>query len=140
MCMGTLYSKKKQDKIRKAAQRRGYITVYKVAWKKRKWSYPPFYSEYGAYKKGIQKARSLYHREGGWHGFLDLRSAKKYVSSIDIILVCKAKASWIKDCGHSRGKKTILLTHLCFPKFPDTKVTVKEFKEQYKKWKKNGGN
>jgi hypothetical protein len=137
MCMGTPYSKEKQDKIRKAAQKRGYINVYKVAQKASYSFYAPMQD--GLYTVGVQKAHNLELENGGWHGFLDLKSAEKWKIKDDVILVCKAKVKWIKNCGssfwpNSRRLRTVLLTHLCFPKFPKTTVTVREFREQCKKW------
>ena len=140
MCLGIPYSKEEQDKIRKAAQKRGYIRVYKVVKSRR--SRFIACCQQTKFKAGVQRAQGLkspYAHSAGFHGFRDLESTRMWQNELEIIIQCLAKAEWIIDVGRFGEEETIRLTHLCFPKFPNTKVTVKDFKEQYKKWKKNGG-
>lgn len=135
MCMGEPYKKRKQQEIKSAAKRRGYVTVYKVVWKDQACFRSAVFRD--RHKPGIQKVRYLNEPESGWHGFLDLKSAERYRRArlapyTYKILRCKAKAEWIIDCGEKDSMKTILLSRLCFPKFPDTRVTVREFRERCK--------
>jgi hypothetical protein len=91
---------------------------------------------------------SIFDSYKGFHAFCDLKSANNYklrlaiktfpyisvaVRNNEIVIKCLAKRSWVIDVGVDINTNTIRLTKLCFPKCPNKKVTVREFRNELKK-------
>lgn len=148
MCLGTPVSERQLSRIKKEAQKRGYIRIYKVVqlgtahFAHPNYSYPLIPYEYS-----VQEAKNLGNSDAGWHGFRNKKSAEQWLEDSkvmdlsEVTIECLAKPEWIIDAGIYKrplcfpmsksmpAMETIRLTRLCFPKFPKTKVTVREFRK-----------
>ncbi len=132
MCMGNPLPKKKQDQIRADTRKRGYIRVYKLVFCKNNQYTAIVWSRTHGF--GIQTSEKIPgENEPGFHAYLTKNSAKNGGFCYDKIIECLAKADWIIDVGTSHEEtqkvKTVRLSKLCFPKFPNTKITVREFRQ-----------
>jgi len=145
MCLGKPVSERQLSRIKKEAQKRGYIRIYKVVGVKTDHFHPPLMPGPSYYKYGVQKAVNfnsiLLQEDAGWHGFRNKKSAEQWIDLSEVTIECLAKPEWIIDAGIYKtplcfpmsksmpAMETIRLTRLCFPKFPKTKVTVREFRK-----------
>jgi len=149
MCLGTPVSERQLSRIKKEAQKRGYIRIYKVVGVETDHFHPPLMPKPSYYKYGVQKAVNFNSvlLDAGWHGFRNKKSAEQWLEDSkvmdlsEVTIECLAKPEWIIDAGIYKrplpfpmsksmpAMETIRLTRLCFPKFPKTKVTVREFRK-----------
>lgn len=144
MYLGQAYNESYSKRRIRELTTNGYIRVYKVVHLAKK-SFTCLLRWRGKYKSGVQTAKLIDDKEWisnsgdwGWYAFTDRRSAEIYADCPkNIVIECLAKPEWILDIGHDEygceKLRTIRLKKLCFPQFPKTKVTVKEFREALKK-------
>lgn len=130
MCMGIPISEADKEKLLKAARKRGYIRVWKVARLEPDRFRAPL--RCCTYKAGVRQSDSV-----GYHGFLSRKAARSYAISggliHEVVLQCLAKPEWLKTAGATQAEgPTATFTKLMFPEYPDRRVTVAEFRAAIK--------
>lgn len=148
MCLGEQVSEKVKNKtIKKLTINGEYIRVYKVAVpKKRKYFKAEIFCS--IYRQGIRRAVNngkSPSADWGWHVFLNRKSAESWKGPDCVVIECLIKPEWIKDMGyyqlsldilnHFITPNTATLKYICFPSFPNKKVTVRNFRKAYREWK-----
>jgi hypothetical protein len=133
MCLDSNLRTESERRIRDLAKRRGYIRVWKVCditWDNQKRTGRHYRIPY---KEGIRESKNYKtDEEAGWYAYLDKRSAKGYAYnhslSYNIIKVCYAKPSWIKEFGKQLNSPAGIFTHLAFPDWDRGDMTIREFR------------
>ena len=132
MCLDYEYEERTVNKIRKDAEHRGYIKVYKVCGYLKTgwcWCIP--------YMKGIQRAdHDPLDTQSGWYAYLDKEEAIKFLriclDGKECVKTCYAKPEWLKGAGWSRYNNETyrvgVFTKLAFPDWDKGDMTVREFK------------
>ncbi len=136
MCLDYELSEKQANKIKALARKRGYIRVWKVCQENR-----TGWHQWTFWKNGLQKAKYLRDKDGGWYAYLSLKEARRFNNRYSYwgcsIKTCYAKPSHIKRLGRARSgvsdkPKTGIFTHLAFPNWDKGDMTIREFKEMCK--------
>jgi hypothetical protein len=127
MCLGRNLGQKALKKFR-AKGKNGYIRVWKAVKVDRKNYTGLIFTK--AYKGGLAKANIGSFREDQLiHAFRN-KSSARYWSNI--VVECLVKPKWVLAVGNAWPELTLTTKAIVMPKYPATKVTVREFRKAIK--------
>ena len=139
MCLGIELTRLGKQKRIKKYTKNGHVRLYKVLHLGQKAFWPPDATSRSFYKRGINKATGKGYFWYGFHAFFDKSGALSwryrgdYLKS-EVIAEVLVRPSWIMECGLEGDRhKTCTCTKMFFPKFPNTKARVKDFRAALKK-------
>lgn len=149
MCLENLYTQKTIQKYKNEAKIKGYLRVYKVVdISCESWTTEIIRRPVSGLEKAVcDRPLTALNRQkywSGFHCFVNKKTAKKWYFPYQntamsnrrrpiSIIECLIHPDWIQNAG-KQMKGTALITSFCFfPKYPNKKAKVKDFRKVIKK-------
>lgn len=138
MCLGTKLSDRSLRRYKAKGKKCGYIRVWKVVVNTGQKFKPDWYPRGSLYnaKGGLIRARTdAWDEQSLIHAFRDEVSAKQWGSGI-VIVETMVHPDWVSaigaDSNYRPTMKTLTTKAIVMPKYPNRKVTVREFRAAIK--------